>query len=219
VTFRNVTFDEVKQRARQQAAAAIASGRLVREPCEICDGSDSQAHHEDYAFPLKVRWLCPRHHSAAHLRAGAKPWTTRDLLYLREHREDGAGAIAEVLGRSVGSVRAQANRWRISLRKPGSRKGIRIGQPRGVRLPKELRDGLLETGQVVADRLQMRPDEELCPQCGHRPIRIESLGICRVCHLRNLTDHHRELENEQAAQRELWAARQARHRSRIASEK
>lgn len=44
-------------------------------------------------------------------------WTTGDVRYLREHAEDGADAIAEALGRSANSVKLQASRCGISLRR------------------------------------------------------------------------------------------------------
>lgn len=44
-------------------------------------------------------------------------WSTREIRYLSEHAGDGAEAIAEALDRSVDSVRAQASRCGISLRR------------------------------------------------------------------------------------------------------
>lgn len=54
-------------RAWNAVTGALASGALVREPCEVCAGPKSEAHHEDYAKPLTVRWLCRRHHVDRHL--------------------------------------------------------------------------------------------------------------------------------------------------------
>jgi len=45
---------------------ALASGKFVRQPCEICGNKNSQAHHEDYSKPLVVRWLCDKHHREVH---------------------------------------------------------------------------------------------------------------------------------------------------------
>ena len=44
-------------------------------------------------------------------------WTTREIKYLEDHAEDGAEAIAGALGRSVQSVKAQAKRFGLSLRR------------------------------------------------------------------------------------------------------
>jgi hypothetical protein len=55
-----------KHRAHWTVSAAIASGKLKRLACEVCGSENSHAHHEDYAKPLEVRWLCPLHHSKVH---------------------------------------------------------------------------------------------------------------------------------------------------------
>lgn len=54
-----------KVRAWRLVATAIRSGRLVRQPCEICGARRVEAHHPDYRKPLAVEWLCYRHHRAA----------------------------------------------------------------------------------------------------------------------------------------------------------
>lgn len=51
-----------RKRARAAVARALRSGRLHRRPCEVCGDTKSEAHHPDYALPLKVRWLCLPHH-------------------------------------------------------------------------------------------------------------------------------------------------------------
>lgn len=52
---------------------ALASGELVKGPCEVCgvteqDGALIDGHHDSYApgDELKVRWLCRRHHIRLH---------------------------------------------------------------------------------------------------------------------------------------------------------
>lgn len=47
---------------------ALRSGRIKKAPCEICGKKKAEAHHDDYAFPLKVRWLCRKHHAELHRR-------------------------------------------------------------------------------------------------------------------------------------------------------
>lgn len=44
-------------------------------------------------------------------------WSTREIRYLEEHAHEGARAIAFALGRSTESVKQQAKRFGISLRK------------------------------------------------------------------------------------------------------
>lgn len=55
-----------KDRARAAVARAIERGNLIRMPCEICGEKKSEAHHDDYAKHLDVRWLCLKHHREAH---------------------------------------------------------------------------------------------------------------------------------------------------------
>jgi len=49
---------------------AIKTGFLTREPCQVCGADDVHGHHDDYAKPLSVRWLCPKHHKQWHSENG-----------------------------------------------------------------------------------------------------------------------------------------------------
>lgn len=67
-----------KRKAQIITGNAIRGGKLKRLPCEVCRTTENvDAHHEDYRFPLDVRWLCRVHHMARHreineaMRAGA----------------------------------------------------------------------------------------------------------------------------------------------------
>ena len=62
--------------------------------------------------------------------------------------------------------------------------------------------------------MKLEADAELCPLCVARPVRVRSTGLCRVCHLRELAERHREAIDELEAQRELWTARQQLKRGR-----
>ena len=53
-------------RARYEAQYAIFKGVLKREACEVCGAEKTDAHHDDYNEPLKVRWLCRKHHMEWH---------------------------------------------------------------------------------------------------------------------------------------------------------
>ena len=44
-------------------------------------------------------------------------WTSREIKYLEEHAGEGADSVATALGRSVESVKCQASRFGVSLRK------------------------------------------------------------------------------------------------------
>lgn len=56
-----------KERVRWLTISAIRSGKLIKQPCEVC-GTDVkiEAHHDDYMKPLDVRWLCRFHHQEHH---------------------------------------------------------------------------------------------------------------------------------------------------------
>ncbi len=53
--------------AQRAVWLAMKSGKLKRQPCEVCGGERRiEAHHDDYAKPLEVRWLCKEHHQLHH---------------------------------------------------------------------------------------------------------------------------------------------------------
>lgn len=54
-----------KYKAKNKAYNAYLSGKIKRENCELCGGK-AQMHHDDYSKPLKVRWLCHKHHQEYH---------------------------------------------------------------------------------------------------------------------------------------------------------
>lgn len=49
---------------------AIRSGALVKGPCEVCGSKVVNAHHDDYRYPVLVRWLCDIHHNEWHSENG-----------------------------------------------------------------------------------------------------------------------------------------------------
>lgn len=52
---------------RSKTNNAIISGKLARQPCEVCGTTiDVHAHHDDYSKPFEVRWLCRKHHNELH---------------------------------------------------------------------------------------------------------------------------------------------------------
>lgn len=61
----------IKRAAQNLIKNLIRSGKLLEEPCEICQTKeDLNAHHDDYSLPLVVRWLCRKHHFAWHAKHG-----------------------------------------------------------------------------------------------------------------------------------------------------
>lgn len=59
-------FSAERRRASNMVWRAIGAGRIVRQPCEMCGHKVADAHHDDYAAPLDVRWLCRSHHKEHH---------------------------------------------------------------------------------------------------------------------------------------------------------
>lgn len=57
-----------KDRARQKLHRAIRTGKIQRQPCEVCGNPKSHGHHDDYSRPYDVKWLCVTHHSEHHVR-------------------------------------------------------------------------------------------------------------------------------------------------------
>jgi hypothetical protein len=59
-------IDSIKKKARKQVYVEVRAGRIIKQSCEECRIKKTEAHHDDYSKPLEVRWLCKRHHVAAH---------------------------------------------------------------------------------------------------------------------------------------------------------
>lgn len=55
-----------KFRTHRIVANEIRMGRLFKKPCKKCGSKKVQAHHSDYSKPLKVMWLCSKHHQELH---------------------------------------------------------------------------------------------------------------------------------------------------------
>jgi len=51
---------------------AIQTGKLLKQPCEVCGKQNAFAHHDDYEKPLQVKWLCNYHHCEYHKSGGVK---------------------------------------------------------------------------------------------------------------------------------------------------
>ena len=45
---------------------AMKQGRIKKKSCEVCGEREVHGHHNDYAQPLVVRWLCSKHHVELH---------------------------------------------------------------------------------------------------------------------------------------------------------
>jgi hypothetical protein len=63
----NCINKEQKRKAviRRYTQTLLDSGRLTKQPCEVCGNPNTQGHHDTYEddpAQRKVRWLCPDHH-------------------------------------------------------------------------------------------------------------------------------------------------------------
>lgn len=76
-----LSYNHTDRTLASAVKSAIASGDLVRQPCESCgsngrksDGRhDVSAHHSDYNKPLSVMWLCSKCHFEWHMNNTAIP--------------------------------------------------------------------------------------------------------------------------------------------------
>lgn len=62
--------NKIKRAVHIVTGNAIRSGALRKMPCENCGEKEVHAHHDDYAKPLDVRWLCPSCHKKWHAENG-----------------------------------------------------------------------------------------------------------------------------------------------------
>ncbi len=60
----------LKAKAHKTVENHLKAGTLQRGPCEQCGVEKAEAHHDDYSQPLKVRWLCRKHHLDWHRENG-----------------------------------------------------------------------------------------------------------------------------------------------------
>ncbi len=52
--------------AHSALRSALRRGLITQQPCETCGAEVAEAHHPDHRDPLRVQWLCRRHHKALH---------------------------------------------------------------------------------------------------------------------------------------------------------
>jgi hypothetical protein len=55
-----------KVEAKNKVWSHVLTGRIKKQPCEVCGEPKADAHHDDYSKPLDVRWLCRKHHAEWH---------------------------------------------------------------------------------------------------------------------------------------------------------
>ena len=55
-----------KHKAQCKVNNEKRKGNIKELPCEVCGSPNVVAHHDDYNYPLNVRWLCQHHHKEWH---------------------------------------------------------------------------------------------------------------------------------------------------------
>lgn len=55
-----------KNDARSKLNQAVKAGSIVKEHCDVCGDTKTEAHHPDYNEPLTVLWLCRKDHATLH---------------------------------------------------------------------------------------------------------------------------------------------------------
>jgi len=60
--------NQIKRAAHNIVQINLRNGKLIKPlSCENCNlNKKLHAHHDNYAFPLSVRWLCPKCHKKWH---------------------------------------------------------------------------------------------------------------------------------------------------------
>lgn len=63
---KSVASEKLKRAARSSVARGLKSGKIAKQPCEVCGKTDYvEAHHPDYNHPEIFNWLCIEHHNEA----------------------------------------------------------------------------------------------------------------------------------------------------------
>ena len=67
LTYREITPEaRARSNARAYLRVYLRRGKITKGPCAVCGTSlNVQGHHEDYAKPLDVVWLCQVCHGKA----------------------------------------------------------------------------------------------------------------------------------------------------------
>ena len=108
----------IRDFSTQLVASALRRKHLLRGPCEICGSPNSEGHHDDYGRPLKVRWLCRKHHKQLHAMMrkeafGREAGTIDDALNATPTLVNGAGTRRNEHGLSHNFDRCRV--WHLRL--------------------------------------------------------------------------------------------------------
>jgi hypothetical protein len=87
----------MKYNARKMVRRALLEGKLLKGECQVCQSKEVEAHHNNYHFPLKVTWLCRKHHIDHHKKFGIQV-IEFDLKRICEVRYWNYETVAKKLG-------------------------------------------------------------------------------------------------------------------------
>lgn len=51
-----------QSKARAILNVYVRRGKIGKLPCHVCGTEKVEAHHADYSKPLRVVWICKKHH-------------------------------------------------------------------------------------------------------------------------------------------------------------
>lgn len=57
---------KIKDNCRSYAGVYLRRGKLIKQLCIKCGSNKVEMHHEDYAKPLNIVWLCRKCHLLLH---------------------------------------------------------------------------------------------------------------------------------------------------------
>lgn len=69
-----IESNTIKRASQLIVKNAVKNGTLIKKnECEVCNASEVRihGHHDDYAYPMTVRWLCPKCHFEWHKKNGS----------------------------------------------------------------------------------------------------------------------------------------------------
>lgn len=67
-------YNVIKRSANLIIGNAVRDGKILKPSiCSVCkkESSKIHGHHDDYAYPMTVRWLCSKCHTAWHKEHGS----------------------------------------------------------------------------------------------------------------------------------------------------
>ncbi|HXK36406.1 MAG TPA: hypothetical protein VJ553_02395 [Candidatus Paceibacterota bacterium] len=102
----------IMYKAHKAVNIALRNGDLERQLCEVCGRDHAHAHHDNYSKPLKVRWLCIRHHIQAHGKS-IEEYPTNDQNQVLQDQPARIAGRVRIASECVGT-RLGAKTWRVS---------------------------------------------------------------------------------------------------------